>query len=279
MIRNLSKKEVPDGSLMLFVSDVHIGIEHTTALRLMVEACEALGVTHVIAGGDILDMHCISEHPKDPDRILAAGTLLEEVESGRWLLNWFATRPCVFIQGNHEGRLDRFIAKHAPALYGTAAGSLKALAQLPSGIEVLPWVDGTSEVRLGNLSMCHLDGEFKRGTGGKNPAQRVLEMLPDQSTMGGHVHRISQARRTSKDEHGVPRTRAAWTSGHMSHEHKHHAYAGKVPNWQMGFILIRVFWERSATQGDRPRFFPEPVEIHFDRRNKPYFCVYGRMFR
>lgn len=272
MIRKLTKKEVPENSLLGWVSDVHIPIEHPAALRLMCEAFEWAGVTHFVPGGDILDLHCLSSHDKDPDRTLEAGTLLDEVEPGRWFLNYLATRPAYYILGNHEGRLDRFLARPENlALYGNSALALRELARIPHGIEILPV---GSDLRLGNLNMSHGDGEFKKSTGGKYPAQKLLEMMPDFSSIVGHLHRESVAKRTSLDDNGVKRTRAAWTMGHMSIEEKHYGYVSKHISWQMGFGLIRVWYE-----GERPRFKVYQVEVMFDRKNRPYFELFGRVFQ
>ncbi len=268
MIRKLTKAEVPNGSLVGWVSDVHIGIEHTPALRLMCEAWEWAGVTHFVPGGDILDLHCFSSHEKDPE---APGRLLEEVESGRWLLNYFATRPAYYILGNHEDRLRRWMVDNAMALYGNPAMDIRELAQIPPNIEILPQ---GAEIRLGSLVMEHLDATFKKSTGGKYPAQKLLEMAPDQSTIGGHLHRICQARRTSVDEDGIKRTRAAFIMGHMSREEKHYGYVSKHISWQMGFGLVHVWWE-----GDKARFNVTQVEVHFDRKNRPYFNLFGRVFQ
>lgn len=271
VVRGLTRAEVPDNSLILWVSDVHIPIHHEGALGLMIEAAEAEGVTHVAAGGDILDCHCLMKRPKEADRILEAGTLLEEVEPGRWFLEWLATRPSWYLLGNHEDRLDRFIAEDALPLYGTAAAAIADLVQIPPAIEVLP---SGSEIRLGNLALTHGHAEFGQGSGGKYPARRLLEMAPDQSTIAGHVHRMDVARRTSRDEHGVNRTRMAMTMGHMSREERHHQYAGKHPNWQMGFGFIRAWWD-----GPRPRWNVTPVEVMFNRRNRPYFEHGGRIYQ
>jgi hypothetical protein len=268
LIRTLTRAEVPDGSLIGWVSDSHIGIEHTPALKLMCEAWEWAGVTHIVPGGDILDMHCFSSHEKDPD---APSKLLEEVESGRWLLNYFATRPAYFLLGNHEDRLRRWMVDNAMQLFGNPAMDIRQLAGIPAGIEILPQ---GSEIRLGNLVLEHLDATFKKSTGGKYPAQKLLEMAPDQSTVGGHLHRICQARRTAVDEYGVKRTRAAFIMGHMSREEKHHNYVSKHINWQMGFGMIRVWWE-----GNRPRFSVYQVEVLFDRKGRPYFEMFGRVFQ
>jgi hypothetical protein len=269
--RHLTKAEVPNGTLLLWCSDVHVPIHHPAAVKLMIEAAEAEGVTRVIAGGDILDCNCLSTHPKEPERVLAEGTLLEEVEPGRWFLDWLATRPCNYLLGNHEDRLDRFIAKEALALYGGPGADIATLAKLPKEIEVHP---SGSEIRLGNLAMVHGNAEFKKSTGGKYPAQRLLDMVPDQSTIAGHVHRQTQARWSGKDEAGIPRTRAAWTMGHMSVEKMHYGYVSRHPNWQMGFGFVRVWWDK-----DRPRFNVYQVEILFDRRNRPYFEYGGRVYK
>lgn len=272
MIRRLTKAEVPDGSILGWVSDVHLPIENTDALRLMCSAWEAIGVSHIVAGGDILDLHCLSGHDRDPARSIEHGTLRAEVEPGRWFLNFLATRNCYYLTGNHETRLDRFLARpENQALYDNPSVGLRDLVGIPSTIELLP--DGV-ELHLGNLVLTHGHNEFKKGTGGPNPAKRMLEMAPDWSTIFGHLHRVSQYRRTSRDERGVARTRAAWGMPHMSIEKAHYSYVSRHPNWQTGFGVITVYWE-----GNRPRWDVTQVEIHFDRRNRPYCSLWGKLYR
>lgn len=254
----------------MWASDIHIPIHNEAACRLMVEASEGAGVTHVVPGGDILDLNCLSTHPKESVRMVEHPTLMQEVAPGRWLLNWFASRPCYYLLGNHEDRLKRFIDNN-PALHGTTATDLRTLVGLPPSIEVL---EQGSEIRLGNLGLMHGDAEFKKSTGGRYPAQKLLDMMPDQSSIVGHLHRMNQACKTTQDEDGVRRTRRAWTMGHMSIEERHYGYVSRHPNWQTGFAFIRVFWE-----GDRPRWTVYPIEVLFDRRNRPYFEIFGRVYQ
>ncbi len=269
--RKLTRVDTGSRATFGWVSDVHIGCEHTAALNLMCEAFEWAGVTHFVPGGDILDLHCLSTHPKDPDRILKSGTLDAEIASGRWLLDYFATRPAYYTLGNHEARWHRFVGENALPLFGNDAMSFQRVMRIPEGIEVLP---PGSELRLGNLVLSHGDAEFKKSTGGKYPAQKLLDMAPDQSSIVGHLHRINQARRSTADEDGVKRTRAAWTMGHMSREEQHHDYVSRHINWQMGFGVIDVWWD-----GDRPRWDVTQVEVHLDRRRRPYFGLRGRLFQ
>jgi hypothetical protein len=269
MTRKLTRAECPDGSLILWASDIHIPIHNVIACDLMVECAERNGVKRTIAGGDILDFNCLSRHKKQARRMVEHSTLLEEVAPGRELLNWFGSKDTDYILGNHEGRLQSFIDEN-PIFHGSLLSNFAHVVDLPTSINVVPQ---GGEVRLGNLSARHTDAEFKGGSGGKYPAQRLLDLFPDQSTMGGHVHRISVARRTTTDENGIKRTHAAWTMGHMSNEHEHYEYMSTSPNWQTGFAMIRVYWE-----GDRPRWTVYQVEVLFDRHNRPYFEFGGHVY-
>jgi hypothetical protein len=270
MTRRLTKEECPDGTLMLWMSDVHIPIHNEPVCRLIVECAERAGVSQVTIGGDGLDFNCLSKHAKESHRTVSHATILEEVEPGRWLMNWWASKRSRWVLGNHEDRLKRFVDEN-PAFHGSVVGNFAQVVNLPSGIEVIPQA---GRIQVGNLTLCHLDAEFKNSSGGKNPAQRVLEMLPDHSTIGGHFHRICQARRTTIDEYGIKRTRCAWIVGHLSHEHLHYGYVSTTPNWQTGFGLIRFWWE-----DDRPRWSVYQIEVLFDRHNRPYFEFEGRLYR
>jgi hypothetical protein len=213
-------------------------------------------------------MNCLSKHAKESARTVAHATVLEEVEPARWFLNWAATKPCDYLLGNHEDRLKRFIDEN-PAFHGSLASNLGKMCDLPPSINVL---DG--EVRIGNLSIVHGHHQFKNGSGGKYPAQRLLDLQPDQSTIAGHVHRQHQACRTTRDEDGIKRTRRATTLGHLSHEHMHYGYVSSSPNWQTGFAFIRFWWD-----DDRPRWSLYPIEVLFDRHDRPYFEFNGIVHR
>lgn len=269
MVRKLTQAECPTGSRILWVSDVHIPIHNEAALRLMVECAEQSGVTHVVAGGDIFDFNCLSQHDKEAYRTVEHATLLEEVEPGRWFMDWLASKRSIIILGNHEGRLNRFVDRN-PAFHGSVMSNFAQLVNLPRGIEVVP--QGGS-VRLGNLSMRHMDAEFKNSGGGKYPAQRVLDMYPDESNIGGHCHRKSVARRTTRDEDGIKRTRCVWMMGHMSNEDDHLGYMSPSPNWQTGFGFVDVYWVDG-----RPRWTVTQVEVLFDSRNRPYFQFERRVY-
>lgn len=269
MIFRLNKKTCPTGSLLAVFSDVHIPHHDQGALALAVEACEASGVTHVVLPGDIIDCGPVSRHPAKKARdLLDVGTLLESVESGRWFLDWAVTRPCWYLGGNHE----KWAEDHCDLDPG-----LRGAVEFPDLVRLDPrvaYADNSSELWVGNLCIEHGHGYFPTGNGGLHPAQRIKLLTPDQSTLVGHLHKKFFLNWTTKDRRGVPRTRCVIGNPHMSIEAKHREYAGKHPNWQQGFTLLRIWWE-----GENARFTPYQVEIHRNKRNRPVFELFGRVYQ
>lgn len=271
IVRQLSKKDVPDKSVIAVLSDIHIPHHDDRVMRLVVECCEDAGVTHVIPNGDIGDCGPASRHEsKQRKAVLDEGCLRESIAAGLWIYEWFRTRRCIYTLGNHEAWIERKIAE-SPELLGTTAVSLMGLWEDGDGWEVLP---SKSRIRLGCLSIEHGDGLFPSGAGGQNPGARIRSLAPDQITMIGHLHRKFASFWTSFDVDGVPRTRAAIGNGHLSRPESHEDYAGTYTNWQQSFSLIRVWYD-----GDRPRFTIDQPEIHRDRRGRPVFEYNGKVYR
>lgn len=265
-LMSLTQDEVPSGSKLLYISDVHVPSEHRPAVELVISIAEAVGITHVIACGDIYDAYCISTHAKEAERLLTAGTLREEAARGVYLTRWLSTRPCIFVEGNHEHRINRFIDEH-PALYGL---TVRDVLGLPADWVVLP---NKAQIRLGNLIMAHGDGEFAKGSGGKYPAHKLLDMAPNHSSIVGHLHRRAYAVRTFVDEDGISLNRAVWCNPHLSCDDSHLSYVGRFPGWQHGATVITVYWVN-----DRPRWEVAPIDVLYDRQG-PYAIFNGRLYR
>ena len=268
---NLTRREVPDGSIIAVLSDIHIPHHDEAAMKLVVECCEDAGVTHAILNGDIADCGPASRHEgKRRKAVLDEGSLRESIAAGYWIYEWARTRPCWYILGNHEAWVERIIDE-SPELAGTQAIDLMGLWPDRRGWRVLP---SLSRIRLGSRCWEHGDGFFKSGSGGLNPAGRIRALAPDQSTSIGHLHRKFAAFWSSVDENGVSRTRAAYGNGHLSNPEAHHDYAGSYQNWQQSFELTRVWWD-----GDRPRFTTDQPEIHRTKTGRPIFEYNQKVYR
>lgn len=269
MILRLTKKDIPDGSLIGVLNDIHVPHHDASALDLVVEAFESSGVSHIILNGDILDCGPVSRHGEKRNReVLDSGSLLASIEPGRWILDWANTRPCWYIRGNHEAWLEQQIERD-PALKG--AVTPEQLMKLPAQMVHLP---SQSRIRLGSLNWEHGDGFFPRGSGGANPAATIQRKAPDQTTAIGHLHQRFFKCWTTVDERGVPRTRSVYGMPHLSLDEAHEDYMGTYTGWQKGATMFRIYWI-----DDRPWHTMIPLDIHHDKRNRPVLDCNGKVWR
>lgn len=269
--RKLSHKEVPDGSVIAVLSDIHIPGHDERVMDLVVECCERVGATHLFINGDGADCGPASRHEEKKKRaVLDEGCLKESIAAGIKYWDWFRTRGnnCKWIFGNHERWVCRYI-EGSPELKGSSPLGLMGLPEL--GWEVLPPL---SCISLGNYTWEHGDGLFPSGNGGANPMARIKTLVPDRSTSIGHLHRMGAMFWTTPDADGIMRTRAARLNGHLSLPEYHEEYAGRYTNWQQSFELTWVFYVDG-----KPRFTTYQIEIHRDRFGRPFFHFGGHLYR
>jgi len=266
----LSETDMPSGSIVGVISDIHIPHHDEHAMRLVVECLEDAGVTHVILNGDIADCGPASRHPGKRQRaMLNEGDLRSSVAPGMWIYDWARTKSCTYVLGNHEAWVVDLI-EGSPELRGTAATELMGLPRNGDGWLVLPPL---SRVRRGSRVWEHLDGFFKSGSGGQNPGQRIKKLAPQQTTSGGHLHRRGSMFWSSEDERGISRTHAAYWNGHLSRPEAHTDYMGSYMDWQQSFEITRV-WDDDG----KPRFTTDQPEIHRTKQGRPIFEYGGKVY-
>lgn len=256
------------GCRVAVLGDVHIGIHDDRALRVLVECFEGVGTEIVLANGDIHDCAAVSpHHGKRRRAALETGQLAEEAASGRWLIDWFCTRPTIYGPGNHEDWINDV------ALDTNTVGTLTVASALglPPSITTLPH---GYQIRLGSMVVEHGDVIFPRSSGGVNLASNILRKYPNQTTVVNHFHHMDYAVHTTDDSNGVARSHAAFCLGHVSLPDAHQEYAGRSPNWQQGGAIIELY----EVDG-RPRYTVHLLEIHRDRRGRPFLQFGGKVYR
>lgn len=268
--RRLSRAEIPDGSLVCVFGDLHIGEHDKPAANLMVECADREGATVVVGNGDVANCATVSRHTETRERALRKfGSLESEVDSGREYLDWLGSRggKSFLGVGNHEDWINDI------ALYSGLGPSLRVRTALgvPNNVEVL---EHGYQLRLGSLAIEHGDIVFARGQGPANLARTILSRNPHQSTIVNHFHREDYAVSSSPDSHGVLRSHACYALGHLSDPSAHYHYAGRTPNWQQGFAMVKVHYV-----DNKVAFKVDQVQIHRDRRNRPYTSYNGRLYR
>lgn len=224
----------------------------------MLEVSQTLGVNEVVILGDYADFYSVSSHAKDP-RILQM--LTDEVESVLDGLDeidkLFPNAAKVYLEGNHEFRLERYLIDKAPSLFGvTDTEHLLKLNKRP-GWTFRPYSPHQAHKVLGSyLSARH----EPLGTTAKATAGKALCSL-----VYGHIHRIEESHIVGLDGSNHVSFSVGWLG---SKHHRVFSYVKTHWQWQLGFGLV---WVDPATK----YFYHQKVHIL-----ENYTCVVnGKKFK
>jgi metallophosphoesterase superfamily enzyme len=180
----LNNRAEGDGEVVgriLVVPDVHCPYHHERAWRTMIAAAREYKPTHIVILGDLVDCFQVSDHERTlargmslKDELSVAGTLLDDLDS-------LGASTKYFLQGNHEKRIERYLANKAPELVGLV--SLEDSLRLDE--RGWKWVPYRRDVRLGKVYFCH-----DAGYAGVN-AVRQTRARYEGNVVLGHVHRAA----------------------------------------------------------------------------------------
>lgn len=164
------------------LSDIHFPYQDDKAIKAVYKFLEQHPVDTIILNGDILDFYDVSSFDKDPARI---NSLQEEINLAqkffKKLRDLSPNGRIIFVKGNHEQRIERYLKKH-PELY-----SLDAL-KLPNllGLDKFNIEYKDEGFKLGSLKIIH--GTIVRKYAGYT-ARAEMEKN-DCSGVSGHTHRL-----------------------------------------------------------------------------------------
>lgn len=209
---------------VLVIPDVHAPYHDERAFNLMIKAGKEYKPDIVMVLGDFVDFYAVSKYTKDPrrDRFLkqeigTANRLLDEIDKA------FPRARKFFLEGNHEVRLDTYIATKAPELFGLV--SVKDLLKL----------DNRSYTRYVPYKKYHKIGKllFTHGARSNVTICRTMLNKYKHSICFGHVHRLEEAvMGTATGESHV-----AFTPGWLGDVEKAD-YIRDVSDYTLGFATV-----------------------------------------
>jgi hypothetical protein len=211
---------------LAFFGDVHAPYEDTRAVRLLLAVLRAWTPHHLVCMGDLLDCYAVSSHSKAPDR---KTSLAWEIGYAEALLDRFDALKVpgrkLFIEGNHETRLQRFIAEKAPQFDGLI--SIPQVLKLKQRKwEYTPY---RSFATLGKLALTH-----DVGYAGRYAPHRTLDALQS-SVVTGHTHRLGLLVESNLKGEGKVAASFGWLGDIDAVDYMH---KGKVTrDWHLGFGL------------------------------------------
>ncbi len=202
------------------LSDIHFPYHDDKALKAVYKFLEHHPVDTIILNGDILDFYDVSFFDKDPDRI---NSLQKEIDMAQKFFKKLRSlnpkAKIIFVKGNHENRIERYLKKH-PELYSLDALKLPNLLNLDNYI--IEYKD--KGFKLGSLKIIHGDmiRKFSSYT-----ARGELEKH-DSSGISSHTHRGGVY------YYRTPERYLAWFESFCLCD-LNPEYIDE-PNWQQGFL-------------------------------------------
>lgn len=181
--KKTAKKATKKGKLerILFIPDTHVPYHDKRAFALMLKAMKDFKPNHTIVMGDFLDNYSVSSHSKDPNRSLKLEEEVNETIHELKKVKALGAKNNVFIGGNHEDRLERYLMQKAPELYNIISTE-KILKLDELGFEYVPY---KHHYKIGKINVTH-----DTGTAGRTAHQKALDSFQD-NILIGHTHRLA----------------------------------------------------------------------------------------
>lgn len=224
----------------------------------MLKVARYLKIDEIVILGDYGDFVSITMHARNPR---LAQFLMEEVQSVNEGLDeldrLFPKAKKVYLEGNHEYRLERYLCEKAPALLGlTSCRELFRIGQRPRWSYLDYGRNQAYKVLGSDLYARHTPLANSAGSG----LARAMT-----SYCYGHIHQIQQAQAVGLDG----QVRTAFSPGWLGDVRSAaFSYLHNPPQWQLGFALVSVY-------GSQKEFSHEIVKIKSD-----YSCMtHGKRFK
>lgn len=166
---------------ILIIPDTHCPYHDKKAWRILEKSADKIKPDHVIILGDFADFYSVSSHSKNPERAFKLEEEISETIKLLKVVKSFGAKNNIFIAGNHEDRLTRYLQDKAPELFPlTGIPSVLKLKEL--GYKYIPY---KREYKLGKVNFTHDLGK----AGVSAHRQAVTEFR--ESAVIGHTHRMS----------------------------------------------------------------------------------------
>lgn len=219
----LSREAPSDLERVFFFPDTHCPYHDERAWSVAMQAARGFKPDVIVHLGDLADFYAVSSHSKDPRRKLRFSDEREMVRGLRAEMDSLGATRKVFIEGNHEDRLKRYIQDKAPEL-SELIETDDQLQLSENGWDFTPYKE---YAKVGKLHIIH-----DTGHSGKYTTARALETF-QASVVIGHHHALGYL--VTGDARGKHQVGAqfGWLGDVSKVDYLHRVKA--LRNWAHGF--------------------------------------------
>ena len=219
--------------LAVLIPDTHVPFEDKRAVSLLKKVMKHYkkSIKEITFLGDFGDFYAVNAHGRHPQLL---HTLQEEVGAVNKYFDYFTEEfpkaKKVFIEGNHEYRLARFIEKNCPQLFGvTDTPYILKLFERPNWRYVAYGPNQSHKVLGSYLTARH----EPLSSSAKATAAKALCSL-----VYGHIHRIEESHIVGLDGSNHVCFSVGWLGDKK--KDKVYGYVKGHHQWQLGFGLVWV---------------------------------------
>jgi len=178
--------QIPENRILI-ISDLHIPYQDNQAIETTLDYAKKQNINAIIINGDLIDFFMISRF----DKLERKYSVAEELDMAKQFLQVLKDEfnvPIYFLMGNHDNRLEHYLAFKAPELLDVDEFKLEKLLEVDK-FNVKIFKD-TTILKTGKLNILHghllLRGIFAP----VNPARGSF-MKAKSSVLIGHTHKVS----------------------------------------------------------------------------------------
>ena len=211
------------------VCDIHIPYHDYTALKTALRYLYEYEIDTLILNGDVVDFMSVSFWERKPERRNLQAERDLVLKALDRLRKIFPDAEIIYKEGNHEERLERYLMRKAPELYGLEELRVENFLRLDEfGIT---YVGEKKRIEAGELDIIH--GHEYRSFASVNIAISFLRKS-FRNILLGHFHRKQEdTKKTVRDE-----LSGAWVVGALCDLKPDYS-----PNneWTHGFAFVELF--------------------------------------
>lgn len=216
---------------ILVLSDIHIPYHDTQALSQAIQYGIDNKINAIIINGDLIDFFMIS-HFTNLERKRSVADELEMAREFLDVLNkTFPKVPIYFLLGNHDARLQKYLAVKAPELLDVEEFKLENLLQADK--HNMKVFDPTTILKAGKLDIVHGDLLIRGMFAPVNPARGAF-LKAKASVLIAHTHKVSTHTETTING----KTIACYSTGCLCELNP--SYAPYANNYCHGFAHVQV---------------------------------------
>lgn len=211
------------------IPDCHIPYEDKRCFDLTLAALHDLkDLEEIVILGDFGDFYAISSHGKHPE---AQHLLLDEVDAINMRLDMidamFPGIKKIFIEGNHENRLERYLTRNAPALFGITCTEYLFQFNMRPNWTFIPYTKRQHYSVLGTrLGARH--EPFSASSAKASLTNSLCDLVY------GHIHRIEEFNTNIFNGRSLSHFCPGW----LGDERYDKIFGYAVDRWQKGFSLV-----------------------------------------